>query len=97
MPLVHPLSGIALLPLHGGQHEREVELHAMASPYPYVANSCWFYDVFGRHIAAVAATLPAEVTQAARERGRARDMDATVKELLVELEGKQTLGAIYDD
>ena len=69
-----------------GEHERAAELYALASRYPYVANSRWFEDVFGRHIEAVAAALPPEVAEAARERGRARDLDATVNGLLVELE-----------
>jgi hypothetical protein len=51
-----------------------------------VANSRWFEDVAGKHIAAVAATLPPEVVAVARERGRARDLEATVAELLAELE-----------
>ena len=72
------------------QRERAVEIYALASRYPFVANSRWFYDVFGRHIDAIAANLPPEVAEAARERGRARDLQATVKELLVELEGKQS-------
>ena len=42
--------------------------------------------MFGRHIEAIAATLPPEIAEAARERGRARDLHATVKELLAELE-----------
>lgn len=36
----------------------------------------------------VAATLPPDVVAAAQERGRARDLDATVAELLVELENQ---------
>ena len=36
-------------------------------------------------VAAVAATLPPEVVTAAQARGRARDLDATVAELLEEL------------
>ena len=84
-PLMLALPGAALLLADAAGYERAVELYALASCYPYVANSCWFYDVFGRHIDAVAATLPQEVAEAARERGRARDLQATVKELLVEL------------
>ena len=38
-------------------------------------------------IAAVAETLPPDVVAAAQERGRVRDLDATVAELLVELGG----------
>jgi hypothetical protein len=51
-----------------------------------VGNSQFHEDVAGRHIAAVAATMPAEVVAAAQERGRVRDLDATVKELLAELD-----------
>ena len=87
---VLPLSAIATLLVGAGEHERAVELYALASRYPCVANSRWFEDVFGRHIDAIAATLPLEVAEAARERGRARDLQATVKELLVELEGWQS-------
>ena len=80
------MPAIALLLANTGAQERAAELHALASRYPYVANSRWFEDVFGRHIGAVAATLPPEVAETARERGRARDLDATLKELLAEFE-----------
>ena len=70
-----------------------MELYALASRYPYVANSRWFADVFGRYIDALAATLPPEVAEAARERGRSRDLEATVKELLAELEGWRSPGS----
>ena len=87
MVQVFPISGTALLLADAGEHERAVDLYALASRYPYVANSRWFYDVFGRHIDAIASTLLPDVAEAARERGRARDLQATVKELLAELEG----------
>ena len=67
--------------------EQAVELYALASRYPYVANSRWFEDIAGRHIAAVAATLPPDAVAAAQERGKARDLEATVAELLVKLAG----------
>ena len=63
-----------------------VELYALASRYPIVANSRWSEDVFGAEIAAAAAALPPEVVAAARERGRARDLDATIAELIAEFE-----------
>jgi hypothetical protein len=65
--------------------ERSVELFALASRYIYVANSRWFEDVAGHEIRAVAEKLPPEVVTAAQERGRARDLWATVEELLAEL------------
>jgi hypothetical protein len=52
-----------------------------------VANSRLWEGVAGKHIAAVAATLPPEVVAAAQERGRARDLWTTVEELLAEWEG----------
>jgi len=63
-----------------------VEIYALASRYPIVAHSRWFEDVAGPHIATVAASLPPNVVAAAEERGPARDPEATVAELLVELE-----------
>jgi len=84
------------LSVKGGQAEQgqegplaAVELYALAARYPCVANSRWFEDVFGRQIDALAETLPAEAVEAARKRGRARDMWETAKELLAELEGDE--------
>jgi tetratricopeptide (TPR) repeat protein len=85
-PLMYGLPAVALLLVDRGETERAVELYALASRYPFVANSRWFEDVAGKHIAAVAATLPPEVVAAAHERGRARDLEVTVAELLAELE-----------
>jgi hypothetical protein len=75
------LAGFALLSAKEGEAERAVELYALATRYPFGANSRWLEDVIGRHIAAVAATLPADVVEVARERGQARDLDASVAEL----------------
>jgi predicted ATPase/DNA-binding SARP family transcriptional activator len=87
LPLQYALPLAALLLADQSDKERAVELYALASRYPGVANSCWFDDVAGSHIAAVAAALPPDVVTAAQERGRARDLDVTVAELLAELEG----------
>jgi hypothetical protein len=67
-----------------GEKEQTGELYALASRYPRVANLRWFEDFAGRHIAAIAATLPPDVIKAAQERGQARDLEATVEELLAE-------------
>ena len=87
-PLVFALPAVALLLSDGGDAERAVEIYALASRYPTVANSQWFEDVAGKHIAAAAATLPPDVVAAAEERGRARDLWATAQELLEELESE---------
>jgi hypothetical protein len=81
------LPAVALLLADRGESELAVELYALASRHPLVTNSQWFQDVAGRQIAAMAGTLPPEVVAAAQERGRARDLEATVQEVLAELEG----------
>jgi predicted ATPase len=86
--LILVLPGISLLLAdRGDAHsaERAVELYALASRYPVVANSRWFEDIAGRHIATVAATLPPEVVATAQKRGRALGLWETAEELLVEL------------
>jgi tetratricopeptide (TPR) repeat protein len=84
--LLWALPAAALLLADRGAGERAVELYALASRYPFVSESRWFADVAGRHIDAVAASLPPDIVAAAKERGRARDPEATAEELLVELE-----------
>jgi predicted ATPase len=84
-PLLWALPVAALLLADRGQRERAVELFALASRYPLVANSRWFEDVAGRHLAATAETLPAAVAAEAAERGQACDIHATVAGLLTEL------------
>jgi tetratricopeptide (TPR) repeat protein len=86
-PLTTALSAIALLADDQGENEKAVELYALASRHPRVANSRWFEHIAGRHIADVAATLPPDVVAAAQERGKARNLEATVAELLAELGG----------
>jgi tetratricopeptide (TPR) repeat protein len=83
------VAAIALLLADEGDAyaERAVELYALACRNPGFANSRMWQDIVGKHITAVAETLPPEVVAAAQERGRARDMDATIQELLEELGG----------
>jgi hypothetical protein len=55
-----------------------------------VANARLWEDIAGRHLAALAATLSPEATEAARARGRARDLWATMKELLAEVQDEES-------
>ena len=84
--LVYSLPGVALVLLDGGKPEKAMEIYELACRFGAVANSSWFEDVVGVHIAAATATLPPEVVEAAQARGRARDLWATAEELLAELE-----------
>ncbi len=73
-----------------GQAERAVELYALASQHPHIAASRWWEKVAGRHVAAAAAGLPAEVVAAARERGRQRGLREALKALLEQLSADET-------
>jgi tetratricopeptide (TPR) repeat protein len=86
-PLTTALPAVALLLADQGEKEKAVELYVLASRHPRVANSRWFEDIAGRHIADVAASLPPDEVAAAQERGKTRNLEATVAELLAELEG----------
>jgi hypothetical protein len=87
MPLVTILPLTSLWMLDQGQAERAIELYALTSRSPHVANSRWYEEVVRQHIAIAAATLPKEIVESARERGRGRDLEATAREPLVELIG----------
>jgi len=82
------LPAAALYLAEKGAPERAVEIYALAASYPFVGRSRWYEDVFGKPMAAVDAALPPKVVAAAQERGRARDLQATVQELLDELENE---------
>jgi len=81
-----PLSGVAAFLARCGEAERAVEIYASARRYPFVARSRWHEEICALPVAAAAASLPPEVRAAAEERGRARESEATVQELLAELE-----------
>jgi len=78
------LPAFALLLAAQGNPGRAVELYALVTRYPVVATSQLMQDLAGKQIARVAASLPAELTQTALERGRARDLAATIAELIAE-------------
>jgi hypothetical protein len=85
LPNVFTLPGVALLLAVTGNIVRAVEVWTLAKCHPYVANSKWFEDVAGRELEALAASLPLEVAEVARERGRALDLWETSRLLLNEL------------
>jgi hypothetical protein len=87
-PMSVLLGAIVLYLVDRSEVEQAVQLYALALCDPFVANSQWYEDVAGKPIAAAAATLPPEVVAAAQERGRARDLEATAKELLEEFEAE---------
>jgi hypothetical protein len=84
-PLLWALPATALLLAGEGENERAVELYALASRFPLVARSRWFTNVAGNTLADVAAALPVKQVAVLQECGRARDLQATIKDLLSEL------------
>lgn len=85
-PTLFALPGVALLLAQTGDAARAVEIWALAKCHPFVANSKWFEDVAGRELDDLAESLPAEVAEAARERGRVLALWETAAALLEELE-----------
>jgi tetratricopeptide (TPR) repeat protein len=88
------LVGLAALLARKGRTEWAIEITALASRYPLVANSRSFEEIVRQHITIAAADLPPETVSAAQARGRARDLDATVAEVLTELGGAGDGGSI---
>ncbi len=64
---------------------KAIELYALAWHQPFNTHARWLEDVAGQHIAAVTASLPTEVAEAAQTRGRELDLWETAKELPAEL------------
>jgi len=83
--VVHTLRAAALLLADDAERERAVELYALAER-EVPRDDAWSMAVYGRELAAVAAALPAEAAAAAQARGQARDLWATARALLTELE-----------
>ena len=83
---LHFLASAALWSLDQGEDARALELYALASQHPLVAQSRWFEDVFGRPLAAAATDLDPEAAASAERAGRSRELESTVGEILGRLE-----------
>jgi DNA-binding SARP family transcriptional activator/predicted ATPase len=82
------LASAALWSLDQGEDLRALELYALASRHPLVAQSRWFEDVFGRPLAAAAAGRDPETAASAERAGRGRELEAMVREVLGRLESQ---------
>jgi hypothetical protein len=85
---LHFLASAALWSVDRGEDARALELYALASQHPLVARSRWFEDVFGRPLAAAATGLDLETAASAERAGRGRALEATVREILDQLESR---------
>jgi len=82
IPLLWALPGLALLLAKSGEMEQAVELWALASSYPLVANSRWFHDVVGKQIGAA---VPSGLVVAAQGHDRSVNLWNTAAGLLKNL------------
>jgi len=82
---VYVVGKAALFLARQGEVEHGVEMYALATRYPYLGNSRYWEDSAGKHIARLAASLPDNLVRSAQERGRARELSATVNELRARL------------
>ncbi len=79
------VSAMALITAELGNYERAIELYAFGSRYPFMANTCMTEDLVGKHISEIAGTLPPDIVAEAKARGRARNPDDTIAEIVAEL------------
>jgi tetratricopeptide (TPR) repeat protein len=86
------LSAAAYLLAAQGRSACALEIDALATRHPYVANSRWYKDVVASQLEAAAATLPPDVVTAAKERGRVRDLWATIEALPAEFKSSDDNG-----
>jgi len=77
-------ASVALL-ADAGRWERALEAYAAGQGVPLLANSRWQAEMVAPWVAAAAAHLPPEAVEAARQRGRGRDLFAIEAELAQEI------------
>ena len=82
LPSLIALLAAALESCMLGKIDASIEFYALALKHKHVANSQWHEDVVGRHIEAAAKTVSPEMVEAARARGRNRELHMTILELL---------------
>ena len=73
--------------LDAGEIERAIEVYELACTLPVIANNMWVQDMVGKPISEATRGLSSDVVAAAKERGRARDVLATCRELAEEFGG----------
>ena len=80
--LCHGIAAEASLALALGDVEQAVERYAVAESQPFVANSVWFGDVYGKKIEEAKALLEADVITEVEERGRQWELRTVVEEIM---------------
>jgi DNA-binding SARP family transcriptional activator/predicted ATPase len=87
--LSYALPSAAYMLAIDGKVERAVELCGLIDEQAMCGKTPWFEDVVGKSIKEISASLPPKVVEAARERGRNRDLFDTAAELLEEFKNQK--------
>lgn len=64
-----------------GNIARAVEFYALATRFPYLGNSRYWWDLAGKRMNELAARIPGEAREAAEQRGKIRDLDEAFNEI----------------
>ncbi|MEN8173511.1 MAG: BTAD domain-containing putative transcriptional regulator, partial [Chloroflexota bacterium] len=84
--IVQAIPAAAYLIGSQGDATLAIEIYEFAKQRAFVKNSQWFEDTIGCKINALARELPSKVVKDAKRRGRDRDEDATITDLIHILE-----------
>lgn len=68
------------------ENERAIEFWALASRYPFMGGNPIFEYWVGRDVTDIENSLSPDIVSTAKARGQDRDLEATVKELITEME-----------
>lgn len=79
---VHLVAEFACLLAEKSQFEAALEYYALATRYPYLGNSRYWWDVAGKRIKKLTRDLSDDLILAAEQRGILRDLDQTFEEIL---------------
>ena len=95
-PLFFTFSALAVLLAGRGDVLLATEIWALLRGHPFVANSQFFAEVYGRPVEDAAAALPGADVEAARARGRSRGHLDMIDELLSLLDANSVMQAVKD-
>ena len=73
------LADLALFLAEGGDVEQAIEIYTAVTTHPMAKNAILFYDLFQQRIDALAAGLPSEVIDQARQQGRGQNLRELVQ------------------
>ncbi|MFC1849413.1 protein kinase [candidate division CSSED10-310 bacterium] len=86
VPLLVVLSATACYLARRGDETLAIEVYALTSQRSFVAKSSWFRDTIGQHIEELKRSLSAAEVNTLIERGKKRELEPTVQEIMDHLQ-----------